>query len=75
MILGMQYDFEKGRTFYIHFRIMILYRSAAGGSNSHRQPNLLQEVVCMVICYFFPSTYSNPFFPHVLSTSGGWTIL
>lgn len=26
----------------------------------------------MVICCFFPCIYSNPLFPRVLSTSGGW---
>ena len=26
----------------------------------------------MVICCFYPSAYSDPIFPRVLSTSGGW---
>lgn len=26
----------------------------------------------MVICCFFPGIYSNPLFPRILSTSGGW---
>lgn len=75
MILEMQYDFEKGRTFLYPFSnydiILVLCRGKQFSSAT--QFTLGGGVYGDML--LFPSTHSNPFFPHERSASGGWAML